>query len=386
MIYNPLLMKNSDSSLKNILEFIPSRNYVDNLERELSDPFNKVTFYYFKVVAAKPFLRIASKLFEALKKGKEINLQLDPIYSTKNISGDGFYYPLTAKSKQKNQKAVQKNLSLFKKLEKAGAKITYSNEPNFLLTLVPFVKRDHRKVVIIERMYGSVVYFGATNFTNKEASDFMIKVNDHRIAEKIAEISTPEFIQSQKHDFILEISENLKFFIDIGKNFRSKIQNHAYRMLDRAKSEVVFVSQLPAEFPLIIRFVLARINGAKVKLLLPPFKNKDLSGFPFIFFYWMNLFFAKLFGFEIAHSRSKYLHSKILICDNSVLLGSHNLSSAGVWFGTVEFSAFVKDESFINKVKDYINLLEGIKDEKKNLINKDFLYKVQDPNQKSKKL
>lgn len=365
-------MQSSEKSEQKILEFIPSKKYIDNLEKELSYKFNKVTFYYFKIMAEEYFLRIAKKLFEALENGQKVELQLDAVFSKINLDGGGFYYPLTAKGREKNKLAIEKNLKLFKELEEKGAKITFFNEPNFLLSQIPFAKRDHRKVIIIQRLYGSVAYFGATNFCEEDKNDFMIKIHDHNLAEKIGEISSLDFIQSQKEDYILEINENLKFFLDIGKNFRSKIQKQAYGMITRARKEVVFVSQLSPEISLLWHFILARINGAKVKFLLPPFKNKNLMGFPFIFFYWMNLFFAKIFGIQITHCFGEYSHSKILICDDNLLLGSHNLSSAGVMFGTVEFSAFIRDQKISKSVHEFIDYLEGKKDLTKNLAGKDF--------------
>ncbi len=359
-------------NLQNIIEFIPSSKYISSLKEELSQTFKSIKIYCFKIMAQGPFGEIAEELIQAAKKGADISIQADAIYSKYNVDGGNFYYPLSGKGKKINQEAINENLKLFDRMIKSGIHISYFNEPDFLERNLPFIRRDHRKVFIIQRDLGSIAYFGAINFGIEDANDFMIKVTDHKLAEEIVKFSSLEFLKSQKTDFTYEYSNNLKLILDIGKHFQSKIQKNAYEMILKAKKEIIFVSQIPAEIPLLLRFIAGRINGATVKIILPQKQYKNIKGFPFIFFFIMNMIIAKIFGMKISHCKNGYTHAKILICDDQVLLGSHNLSTAGIAFGTVELSAIIKDKYLLNQIIRFIHNLEG--NSEKVLIGKDFIY------------
>jgi phosphatidylserine/phosphatidylglycerophosphate/cardiolipin synthase-like enzyme len=339
------------------MEFIRSKGFYNDLTKELQSPSEEILLHFFKFNSIGIPNELRNALITQIKSGCKINIRVDAVYSKYNLMGGGFYYPLIKKGIKKNEDALARNEDFFAELKKLGAEITYINYPNIINIILPFCGRDHRKLVLIKREENSIFYFGAQNITKKDMNDFMIKVTDKDFVDDLAKISTPEFLSSLKSDYSYKPDEENEFLLDRGRNFRSIIQKTAYKMISKSKKEIWFVSQLPAEMPLLLNLILVKLRGAKVHIIIPGRKHRNISHFPFIIFYYLNYILCKIFKMELIHCKQGFSHAKVLITDDEVLLGSHNLSTAGVYFGTVEFSLRTSNKNLYNQASKFMYYL-----------------------------
>jgi len=338
------------------ISFLESRTFVDDLKNELSSKPSRIKIINFKINYQDIFIELAPLLINAAKRGARVELEVDGIFSKHNLAGSSHYIPLWGKGKEEQEYQSNQIEKIYSQLKKYGGSVKYLNPPSFFNKyFLPFSGRDHRKVVLIEIDSRKIVYFGATNFEEADRNDYMLKIVDSELFDKLDKIHSLEYIHEATNDFVLKINESLEFILDIGKSFKSMIQSRAYELIKSAKNKIVFVSQLPPEPGLMFEFIKSRLNGVKVQIITPEFKHKQVTGFPYIFAFIFDLLLSKIFDIKITGSIKGFVHAKILISDETLLLGSHNLSNIGVWAGTREFSAIIKNRRLWGDVQDFVN-------------------------------
>lgn len=348
-------------------QFLKSDEYLQDLTTELNYGFTHLKIICFKFINRKILKSVLPAIKENLLNGSTFELHIDGIHSYHRIEA-GLFPPATKDEKLKEKARQEELQAIYDELRSCGAKIYFFNKPDWInLNLIPFSGRDHRKLTVISRDNGKdVVYFGATNFQDANDNDFMLKVTNPDLIKIIEDINDQMKFATYSEDQERVYKEN-KLLLDIGNHFKSIIEKNAYEMLQNSKlnSKIVFISQLPPEPILLWKFIQASKNGAEVSIILPIEEHNQISGFPFNIAYFISLFIAKLFKFHIYHYK-EFIHAKILLVDEQVVLGSHNLSTVGVMAGTVEFSMRSKDEFLVADVKKFINDL--IIDSKKKIL------------------
>jgi phosphatidylserine/phosphatidylglycerophosphate/cardiolipin synthase-like enzyme len=343
------------------MEFFEADEFILDLEQELNKGVKKLKIICFKLTYNNLFKKIYPSILQNLKDGAEVTIEVDAYFSRYSLSSNNLYWFSFGKAALKEKLASRELTTAFETLRSFGAKISFLNEPNWLnKNLLPFTGRDHRKVIFLETLNSKKLYFGATNLDDGKKNDYMIKIQDSSIYDQLFEINSLEYLKDRKGDITISINDNLSFLLDIGGNLKSNIQDTAFGMMKKAKNIIRYVNQLPPEPHILFAFILARLRGVKVEVVIPAFSEKQVSGFPFIFAFIFAKLVSKIFGFKILHCTLGFTHSKILVCDDGLLLGSHNLSFVGVLSGTREFSMMIKDSKLSLEVNNFIDKLINI--------------------------
>ena len=340
------------------LSFLSWDEYIDDLAAELNQNPKSVTFICFRFVYDELVQRIYPFLLKALRNNAKVNIFADNIYSYHVVIG--LYTPIRKIHKIKERILKDASTAMMDELESLGAQVKYINKPNFInKNIVPFMKRDHRKLVILKRSDGKeICYFGSTNLAESKSNDSMIKVYDPKIVEAVKYTSKHLDKNKFKDDVEINIYDNFKLLLDTGKHFRSIIFYNAKKLINNANERIVFVSQFAPEIPLMRLLLKASKRGVKIELVLSNENHTDMSSFPYNTVYLLDKFLSRNnANIKFMHSPKGHVHSKILIVDDSCIIGSNNLSFTGIVSGTTELSAQIKDKEFLQNVEKFIGNL-----------------------------
>ncbi|BDQ04948.1 MAG: hypothetical protein KatS3mg084_0466 [Candidatus Dojkabacteria bacterium] len=342
--------------------FLDSDKFIKDLQFELCNDIKRVVFIYFRLVHQDYFKKIYPLLLFALEHGAKVEFYLDGIFSKSNLVSGLLLPPIFGRRRKKQAKASRALQKAFDNLSKRGAKINYFNIPqNFLKKfLLQFSGRDHRKFVYVEKNNGkSITYFGACNLVRSGTHDFMIKILDSDLSHRLLVENLNVWHNPCTEDKVIEVSDEKRILIDSGAIFQSVIWKTGISNIRNARNNIIFVSQIPPEPPLLYEFFLARMRGVKVQILIPAFKHKNISSFPYIIAFLLARLVCSILSIQLIHVKPGYTHAKILICDNRVILGSHNMSFIGVAAGTIEMSIDTSDANLLNAALRFTHRLRG---------------------------
>lgn len=271
------------------------------------------------------------------------------------IQGTPVYlkYFLPKISRAKIEVAVKKRDQAIVNIRSKGTKINFTNRPNIIEKIIPFLGRNHCKITIID----DNVYIGGINFSDENlvCIDFVVKLIDKKIASILETLLKQK---NKKKDKEIIVDNETKIFIDSGIPYKSLIFTKVASLIKRSKKNIFHISQFAPDGKLLELFENASIKGIDLKVIIP-FENE----------------FGRIFGF--IHELNKtfiYLkknklplfvypgtvHAKLTIIDERyVLFGSHNLSGKGIAAGTNEISILSSNKKLIkNLLKFYKNLLD----------------------------
>ncbi len=300
------------------------------------------------------------ELISAAKRSVNIVLLIDAhqfIFSNKNNKIGPLFYSKNLQKVFANGFYQKLNIRL-EKLINAGIKIAIINRPNRLFSLA-YKDRSHIKLGVIN----NIVYIGGVNLTDDNHRDYMIKINNPFLANQLFEfssdlISTNSVRKSLNNNLKITLIDNSLVLLDRGNNGDSIIFDLTLRQIKDATKNILFTCQFFPDRKILQQLILASKRGVRVKLVYNHYlKHK----FPFsllqlVMFKYNVLKFPNNFTYDNRVSEDTYLHSKILICDDFVVIGSHNLINAGVKFNTAEIAFMRKDKKLAQK----INLLFGL--------------------------
>lgn len=340
------------------LKLLTTFKFTEDLKSELEKIPEAVTFLYFRILNQEMTQDVLPVLKSTLNSGTKVTIYADSIYS-RQITSDRFTNPLFPKARRTEKSIKKDTLQLFDELSQLGCNIIYTGKPKLVNKyLLPFIKRDHRKVVIVEHKDKTqVAYFGASNLGAGKNNDYMVKVPNTVIAGLVTQSASYADKNLPKKDIEWKHSDEFQLIFDKGKHFQSLTMKRALELIDKAKSRIVFVSQLPPELPILRKLIKASKRGTNVEILLSHESHQHISSFPFNIAYKSTLLLTHTTSIKINHSSKGFIHAKVLIADDQVLVGSHNLSSIGVWSGTKELSAIVKDKKFLSEVEEFIETI-----------------------------
>lgn len=345
---------------KEKLQFLKSDDFIKDLQLELCKPIEEIVFIYFKIIYGNYFKKIYPLLLIALDLGAKVEIYVDGVFSKLNLVNGIFLLPVFGKSKLKQKKAQIFLSKAFTNLQQKGAKIHYFNIPDSFISkyVLPFAGRDHRKFIYIKKDDGSKIsYFGSCNLDQGGLNDFMIKNVDSDLSEILLKENLEIWEKPRLNDKVIKLSDSEILMIDSGKKFQSTIYNTAIKRIKQAKQRIIFVSQLPPEPHLLFEFVRARLRGVNVDVIIPAYSHNHVSGFPYIIVFLFAKLICYLFKINLIYTSSGFTHAKILIYDERVLLGSHNLSYVGVAAGTLELSLDTDNRELLKASIDFVNNL-----------------------------
>jgi phosphatidylserine/phosphatidylglycerophosphate/cardiolipin synthase-like enzyme len=298
---------------------------------------------------------------EVVKAGCNVDIWADAMYSKYNLSGKALDFLNNAEQKKENNKLCASTQAMFNELQELGANVrfNYDTKSGIKTVLSPY-KSDHRKITIIHRKDGTKVgYFGGTNIERTDFNDFMIMVSELEIVKALEKVSSYFDKDMPKSDLEIEaLDSKCTVLFDIGTFRKSTIFAHARKLIHQAKDEVIYVNQMPPERAILIELLKAEKRGAKVTIVLPNKDHPNINDFPYNLTYKLstNLLKRHKSSIELLHIK-EFTHAKILIADGKALVGSHNLSSAGMACQVKEISAIINDEIFLTDLKKFIKNL-----------------------------
>lgn len=218
--------------------------------------------------------------------------------------------------------------------------------------IFPYLHRNHIKIVLID----NTIYFGGINFSNQELTfqDLMIKVVDEKISTIFEQI-----INESKQQILEDSSirlDNKNILMVEGINTQSIIYQRALSLINDAKKSIVFTSQFSPDGKMLDSLYQSTSRGVKLTIIVPV-RNHFNRLFELLN-QWNNLMIIiKQKNLPLLKIKSM-IHAKLLLIDNQTLLiGSHNLCWLGVASKSYEIMLQSTDSNLINQVKQFTNHL-----------------------------
>ncbi len=299
-------------------------------------------------------------LIKGAKKGLDIQVVID--WSTKRSIGTKIhFYPLFPIRRQKRQKLKlfsKESKAMFKRLEQSGAKVLFANQPGVNGSIIPFLRRNHSKIFVID----DLVWTGGINLNDKafDNIDFMIKFKNSKILKAI-EKQFPQVYIKKAQNYLIDLDDNYRLLYDNGKYNKSIIYSYAQEMVKRAKKEIVFVSQYVPDGSLLDKIIEKANERVNVTIITSHKEHKVFTKFPYKPLYRRLKARIKYNPYvKIVHC-SKKVHAKLLMVDKKeVIFGSHNFFKPIVLVGTQEISIHSKDKMLIKTLNNFIKRIPKI--------------------------
>lgn len=327
------------------LHLLPAEEYVADLKSELSTA-QEARILTFHISAQNMMEALLPELHGILERGGNVELLADAEFGKHNLTEKVWLALCSRELREKNQEIKARTSEMYADLESRGATVKFTNERRGLLKrILPVFKSDHRKIVTLTRENGERVgYFGGTNLNEGGKNDFMVKTAEQQVAETLHEVSKKFDKTLPERNVSQSLRENtLLALLDVGRPFDSVIMDEAGKMIDESKERLVYVTQIPPELGLLRTFIKAERAGKNVRIILPDEKHPNISGFPYGIVLALGKALLRLSGSKIKYEHlNQFTHAKILIADDTVIVGSHNLSAVGVISGITEFSMKIR--------------------------------------------
>lgn len=289
-------------------------------------------------------------LIKAAKKGIDVKVVID--WSTKRHVKEKIHLmpilPIRSKNREELKILSQKSEKMLEKLEKAGAKVVLANQPGVNGHIVPFLKRSHAKIFIVDDLF----WTGGINLTDAafDNIDFMIKLKHPKLIDSVSR-QFPQLSKKETKNYLFDIDDNYRLLIDNGRYNKSIIYNHAVKMIERAKEEIIFISQYVPDGILLKKLVQKANERINVIIITSHREHKVFTKFPYTPLYKRLRSKIKYNPYiKLVHCQRK-VHAKLLEVDKKeVIFGSHNFVKTTVWVGTQEISIYSKDKKLINEL------------------------------------
>jgi len=234
------------------------------------------------------------------------------------------------------------NEETFDELITSGVKIDFLNPPDRVQKIFPFLGRNHIKMYIIDDM----AWLGGINIcdTSFKSIDFVVKIKDPRIVEVLAEEF--EYANQEKEDDEVIFSDGA-ILIDGGKPGESTILDTALFIVSQAKTKIRNISFFTPDGPFLKSLKEAYDRGVDVEVLKPA-KTKGVYAL-------LDLFNKVNMGIKRRkipfRETDASIHAKLLIVDDEkVLFGSHNLMISGVKAGTQEIAFYSTNPNLVRNL------------------------------------
>jgi len=294
-------------------------------------------------------------LNQAADRGADIHFAVDAyamMINFKPFSVGPLMSPLT----YNNSLFERRQQSLDELNRKDSAQATVVNVPTRPFTN-PYGKRSHLKGAVVDDM----VYLGGPNLDLTGRVDATVGFQDAGTADWLFDItsaivksgSASKTLQQLPASDLYRRLDNLtEVLVDDGKPGDSPILDKALECIDAAEEWVTFSSQIVPNGRVANHLIAAHERGTNVRLAYSdPSKWGAIAGTM------QRYVLAKqrrrapeLFNAGKLPANAPDLHAKILATEKGAMVGTHNLSDAGVAFGTPEIALFRESNEFANAV------------------------------------
>lgn len=307
----------------------------------------------------KPSYLLIGKLMTALggaaKRGVNVTLLIDAFsftYPDKILPGPLWY------SRSINHSLASKNpkVQLVKRLEQDGVNVIITNKPAKLFSS-PIVGRSHIKFAVV----GQDAFVGGCNLTDPSHADIMLlRRDDSELAQILANLAN-KISAAPLHsvrlalgqsDHTHALSDSATLIIDAGTPGVSTIKQRALGLLSaKAKAGMITLQYPP--YSALAQTLNSNPNmqiyfNTPNRFTLP---NNVLTAIVYIY---LRLFYPTITRRNLLRQNAIYMHAKVIVSDNTILIGSHNFVNLGVWGGTAEMAIILQNQHLGREVADSI--------------------------------
>lgn len=286
---------------------------------------------------------------QAAQRGLDARLNIDWFSRLASEAGINSTIPIKAMiGKGKYHKFFKEhNEATYQDLAKSGVKVKFLNPPDKVQQIFPFLGRNHIKMYIVD----NAAWLGGVNICDAslKSIDFVVKILDPQVIEVLTEQF--ESVNQEKEDQHIDL-ENGTVLIDGGKPGQSIILDAAKYMVDIAKKKVKNISFFTPDGPFLKSLRSTHDRGVDVEVLKPVTTSGIYVLLDFINKVNMNIKGRKIPFTQIEDS----VHAKLLIVDDeTVLFGSHNLMASGVNAGTQEIAFYSSHPILVRNLINFYN-------------------------------
>jgi len=233
------------------------------------------------------------------------------------------------------------------KLQKAGGQFFIVNQAARAFAN-PYARRSHIKLALINDR----VYIPTCNFDNQDNLDVIVSWQDGKTANWLSDIAQAiarcgnvrEALQD--NDITKKLHESMTLYIDCGVPKRSTIFEAALRNIDHASAVFLTCQYFPGGRTG-QHLAAALRRGASVEAFYGHIRSHGLQT-PGHWLYKLREQ-TRLPRSLFARGMKRYdikLHAKVLVTDDTAMIGSHNFVTMGVNLGTAELALEVRHQAF----------------------------------------
>jgi phosphatidylserine/phosphatidylglycerophosphate/cardiolipin synthase-like enzyme len=328
--------------------------FINDFQKEASKAKKRVWIQTMFFETGKKTKLFENALLDCLKRKLDVQIVID--WSTRTHTPDDrlHFYPILPLKKQKRKEIRQfskANQRMFNRLKNNGAKILIANHPWRNGSLIPILKRNHSKLFITD----DIVWTGGINLSDRafDNIDFMIKFKNEKIINAM-EKQFPHIQRRSTKNYFIDLDDSYRLLVDNGRYNKSIIYNHALEMVDRAKEEIILISQYAPGGALLKKLIEKANKRINVIIITSYKEHPSFTKYPYKPFY-------KILRSKIKHNPyiklihcSKKVHAKLLEVDKKeVIFGSHNFFHVTVFVGTQEISIYSKDKKLIKTLDKF---------------------------------
>lgn len=331
-------------SINQNFEVLPRVNFFQDFTKEAAMAKTRVWLRAMYVQHKEAMTMVEPTLSEAASRGLDVRVVADSISLN---ATDGVPSYLAKAGKLSAQK--KETQEMFERLSSEGVQVSITNEPSGKSKLVPYVGRSHIKISVID----NVCYLGGSNWTDTRAKDFMVKITNPVLVEKISPYFEMFDNKKPSDDVEDKLDNETTLLIDAGAAGRSIIYDRAIELVRNEQSSIKFISQLIPEGKMLDELIAARARGIIIEVIVPKMSEiKDPQ------IYAVNRLTQKRMvkdGKIIPITYlSFFIHAKALVGTRSAIVGSHNFSETGVKWGTEEIALESTNKVLLDNLGNFI--------------------------------
>ncbi len=303
--------------------------------------------------------RLLDALVAAARRGLEVTLLVDAInfmVGRRHDPGPLFYDHNAFAAGRLGR--FQPLYDALQELQAAGGRVAVLNMPRRRFSNF-YAGRSHIKCAVV----GSDAYVGGCNLNEPDLLDVMVRVADAALADALYDLAQRELTSGRVRTALADtdtkrnINTETELLVDAGVPKQSGIMERALQAIDAAQHEIWLTTQYFVGGRLGQRLRAAAERGVRVhivynslekhmwleKLLVGSMLLRQRSVPP-----------GQRFTERVLPATVPYLHAKVLLADDTVLVGSHNYFPLLVRAGTAEICLALQGSRAAEQAKTFL--------------------------------
>lgn len=315
-----------------------------------------------------PTYQVIRMLEEAAGRGIRSEAKIDEYtLMTTDFHNNLWPAPSARKARQRQTQAM------IQRMREVGVQVDLLNPPNLLQRLIPQLRRNHRKIALIDHI-GFVMGFNLTR-DNFRWEDVAVALTDAKVVESLAAVFA-DAGKKEKHDQEISCSGDTSLLVDCGKVGQSLILERAADMVKRARYQVRYINLFHPNGVLEREMIKAVKRGVEVEGIISNPRWFTKARWDFRMMQLLNMARSKALGYQLVLGyHNPNIHAKVLVVDNQALVGSHNFVWEGVLAGTKELDIFSTHPTLVGNLTRYY---QGLKENSQGLTVMGYGCKIHD--------